>query len=139
VEITAWSIRAMAAFHCAAHDGIISLRATGEAPLEVAGAPGVVLRLQVDDVELGEPGAMTPAIASRIVECIQTHPDITAWHVHCTMGASRSPGVVIGLLEGLGAPPADRRLALARWPMFHRGIAAMVREVAREKMSAPVP
>lgn len=71
--------------------------------------------------------SLSPEDSRRVVQFLDTHaPTATTVVVHCTMGVSRSRGLVLGYLERIGDPYADgfRRIS----PLHNRGWARCVRE-----------
>jgi predicted protein tyrosine phosphatase len=107
-------------------DICISIRDPG-AP-EVALSPNfaAVLCLQFDDVAAAAPGvvAFAPSDATRIVDFIAQWSGADRVVVHCTGGASRSPGVALGICDLYGWPTAPIEKLKPFWNTQVRGVLA---------------
>jgi predicted protein tyrosine phosphatase len=107
-------------------DICISIRDRG-AP-EVALAPNfaAVLHLQFDDVAAAAPGvvAFAPSDAERIIDFIAQWPGADRVVVHCTGGASRSPGVALGICDLYGWPTAPIEKSKPFWNTHVRSVLA---------------
>jgi len=84
--------------------------------------------------DIGAPGGptdihFTREHAATILEFVERFPDAERIVVHCTAGASRSPGVVLGLCDLRGWPTSDIERMKPFWNSLVREVMAAMRDV----------
>lgn len=109
-----------------AGDICISIRDPGAPEVVLSPKFAAVLRLEFDDVAAAAPGVVpfAPADARRIAGFIEKWPDAERIVVHCTGGASRSPGVALGICDLRGWPTAAIETAKPFWNTYVRSVLA---------------
>ena len=112
----------------------ISITDPGAAPARLSPRFAAVLRLQFNDVT--EAGAPTDVLfgaahARAITEFLARWPDAGRVVVHCHAGASRSPGVALGLCDLRGWATAGLEGSHPAWNRRVRAVLAGGRAAAR--------
>jgi predicted protein tyrosine phosphatase len=84
-----------------------------------------ILRLAFSDiVAIESPGDVlfAPAHAAAIVEFVEQWPHAECLVVHCHVGASRSPGVALGLCDRFGWPVSSLERSYPMWNRWVRQV-----------------
>lgn len=123
----------------------ISIKCSGDTDAELPDGYRAVLRLEFDDLDFDRIHApltaddavargmrpFTTAIAEKVWAWYreQEAAGVETIVVHCWAGASRSPGVVLGLLRGLDELGADE-LGTTLYPCHNRYVRRLMAEAA---------
>lgn len=108
----------------------ISITDPGAPEVQLSPRFAALLRLQFSDV--AGPGGerdvpFGPTNAARIVEFVDGWPQVERIVVHCTGGASRSPGLALGLCDLHGWPTDTIDRAKPFWNTLVRSVLAAQR------------
>ena len=105
----------------------ISLGDPRAPPAELAAAFASVLRLTFNDI-VGSPAdddiLFAADHADEILRFVRQWPDADRIVVHCEFGASRSPGVALGLCDAFRWPVADLESEFPSWNRLVRTVIA---------------
>jgi predicted protein tyrosine phosphatase len=97
------------------------------APAQLSRAFVAVLRLAFNDI-VAAPGAEDVLFATKhaedILRFVEQWPHVERIVVHCGAGASRSPGVALGLCDAFGWPVAELEGAFPSWNRLVRSVIA---------------
>ena len=118
----------------------ISITAPGAPDARLSPKFAAVLRLQFSDVlTAGGPDDVLfgPDHAQRIVDFVSQWREAERIVVHCAGGASRSPGVALGLCDLHGWPTAAIERAKPLWNSLVRSVLAAQRGVPATPIDGP--
>ena len=101
-----------------------------------------VLRLAFNDIvaaETAEDVLFAPDHAVAVVEFVEQWRHADRLVVHCHAGASRSPGVALGLCDRFGWPAAPLEMNYPSWNRWVRQVLVSLErtEAARESLRGP--
>jgi predicted protein tyrosine phosphatase len=105
----------------------ISIGDPGAAPAQLSRGFVAVLRLAFNDI-VAAPGAedvlFAASHAEDVLRFVEHWPHVERIVVHCGAGASRSPGVALGLCDAFGWPVAELEGAFPSWNRLVRSVMA---------------
>jgi predicted protein tyrosine phosphatase len=94
-------------------------------PAKLSSAFAAVLRLTFHDI-VANPAAddvlFGPGHAADILRFVRQWPQVERIVVHCEFGASRSPGVALGLCDALGWPAGKLEEGFPSWNRLVRSV-----------------
>jgi predicted protein tyrosine phosphatase len=103
----------------------ISIADPDAPPAELSPKFAAVLRLGFSDIVAVETPAdvlFAPEDAAAVVEFVDRWQHAERLVVHCHVGASRSPGVALGLCDRYGWPAAELERGYPSWNRWVRGV-----------------
>lgn len=111
----------------------ISIGDPGALPARLSRAFAAVLRLTFNDI-VAAPGEQDILFAAGhagdILRFVQQWPHVQRIVVHCEFGASRSPGVALGLCDAFGWPVGELE---GEFPSWNRLVRRLIAQKARER------
>lgn len=108
----------------------VSISDPGAPPARLSRAFAAVLRLTFNDIVAGpadEDVLFADEHAGQIVRFVRQWPHVDRIVVHCEFGASRSPGVVLGLCDAFDWPVRDLERVFPSWNRLVRTVIARTR------------
>ncbi len=105
----------------------ISIGDPSAAPAKLSRAFAAVLRLTFNDIVAApaeEDVLFAAEHAGDILQFLQQWPHVERIVVHCEFGASRSPGVALGLCDAFGWPVGELEGAFPSWNRLVRSVIA---------------
>jgi predicted protein tyrosine phosphatase len=96
-----------------------------------------ILDLHFDDVDCAtDHGRMTESQAELLLDFFSRWKEADHFIVHCNAGMSRSPGVLLGLLDCFNAPLS--MITSIKFPLHNRWVRGLINEVHHGKEPAPI-
>lgn len=84
-------------------------------------------------LDSGIMNAMTEEMAEAITEVLMNNRHLKRWVIHCEAGASRSPGIAVGIARYLNVDPELGKL-IEMFPCYNTHVVKMMHKALRKKL-----